>query len=167
MRKFNMRLYSTIFIILFAAICQGQSVVGKFSNCFGESFYLKEDSTFEFTWLFDLASSWTNGKWKISNDTIYIKPNIIYDTLEIKNTKGIIVDTLVLSSDAIGNKIDSISYFSSFITSGGQHRRTPPLKLYFKSKRLYLVLNNGKINKRREEAILTKKKYKTYYINME
>ncbi|MBK7132254.1 MAG: hypothetical protein IPH69_05330 [Bacteroidales bacterium] len=154
-----MRLYSTIFVILFAGICQGQTVIGKFSNSFGESIYLKEDSTFEFTWLFDLASSWTNGKWQISNDTIYIKPRIIYDTLEIKNN-GIIVDTLVLSSDTIGNKIDSISYISSIITGGGQTKRIPPSKLYLKNKRLYLVQNNGKINKRREDAILTRKSIK-------
>jgi hypothetical protein len=162
-----MKLYSIIFIILFSAICRGQSVVGKYSNCFGESFYLKEDSTFEFTWFFDLASSWTNGRWQISNDTIYIKPKIIFDTLEIKNTDGIIVDTLVVSSGPIGSKIDSIEYISSFIGGGGQNWRIPPSKLYFKNKKLYLVMDNGKINKRREEAILTRKKYKTYYIYIE
>jgi len=162
-----MRLFPTILMILFAAVCQGQSVIGKFSNCFGESFYLKEDSTFEFTWLFDLASSWTNGKWQISNDTIFIKPKIIYDTLEIKNTNGIIVDTLVVSSDLMGNRIDSNEYISDFISGGGQNRRIPPSKLYFKNKKLYLILDNGKLNKRREKAILTRKRYKTYYIRIE
>lgn len=160
-----MRILTTILLLLFTTICKGQSIIGKYSNYFGESFYFGKDSTFKHTWLFDLASSWTNGSWKISNDTLYIEPHIILDTLRIMNSHGIETDTLIISSDEIQNRTDSIAYISSFISGGGQNRRIPPSKLYYKNKRLYLILENGKLD-RRKKSFLTRKRYKTYFIEV-
>jgi len=161
-----MRILTTIFLLLFTTICQGQSVIGKYSNYFGESFYFENDSTFKYTWLFDLASSWTNGNWKLSNDTLYIEPKIILDTLRTMNCNGIEIDTLVISTDEILNRTDSIAYLSSFLSGGGQNRRILPSKLYYKNKRLYLILENGKLDSRKK-SFLTRKRYKTYFIEVE
>jgi hypothetical protein len=161
-----MRILTTIFLLILTTICQGQFVIGKYSNYFGESFYFEEDSTFKYTWLFDLASSWTNGSWKISNDTLYIEPKIILDTLRTLNSHGIEIDTLVVSTDEIQNRTDSIAYISSFLSGGGQNRRIPPSKLHYKNKRLYLILENGKLD-RRKKSFLTRKRYKTYFIEVE
>jgi inorganic pyrophosphatase/exopolyphosphatase len=131
---------------------------------FGEKLEFMNDSSFKHTWHFDLASSWTNGKWRISNDTLYLYPILISDTLNIRNSeKKIIKDSIVISDDEISERIESDEYVMSLISGGGQNRRFPPSELFLKNGKLFRVLDNKKLDKGKQTAILTRKKYKTYF----
>lgn len=151
--------------ILFSTVISGQSkIVGKYHNHFGESLELKSDSTFHFTSRFDLSSSWTIGKWKFSNDTLYLKTELVMDTLsEIKVDNKTIRDSLVLSSDQKSNQIEIEEYAINSTSGGGQNRIKVPERLFLKKDKFYLINENGELDKRKIEQFGTRKKYKTSF----
>ena len=159
------RTLTLIFTFQLTLFCFGQNnIVGIYNNHFGEKIELKFDSTFVHTNRFDLSSSWTNGKWKIFNDTIYLKTILVLDTLQIRNSEKIIWrDSLVLSSDSKSNRIEMEEYVVTLISGGGQNRVKPPEKLYLKNEKLYLINANGEIDKKKIEQFWTRKKYKTNF----
>jgi len=163
----NKQLSTILFIFIFQVpiICFGQNKIARtYRNSFGEKLEFLNDSTFMHTWSFDLAASWTKGKWGISNDTIYLKSIIIKDTLTIRNSENeILKDSLVLSTDKKSNRIENEEFVLSLISGGGQNRKLPPKKLYLKNGKLYRLLENGKIDKTKSKTLLTGKKYKTYF----
>ena len=79
----------------------GQSLPGKYSAYYGHSLELKNDSTFRYEWMFDLASSWAVGQWAVSDKTVYLKFKDVYDTLTRENMP----DSLILSPDEKSNRI--------------------------------------------------------------
>ncbi|MDR2038419.1 MAG: hypothetical protein LBQ60_10905 [Bacteroidales bacterium] len=160
-----MRRVFFVFIISFQVLCFGQkSISGIYYNSFGEEIDFLNDSSFIHTWNFDLAGSWTKGKWRVSNDTIYLMPIIIKDTLTIRNSDNKIMrDSLVLSSDMISNRIEYLEFIVSTLSGGGQNRKVPPQKLYFRNNKLFQINKDGNLDKKKAKAILTQKKYKTYY----
>jgi hypothetical protein len=144
--------------------CSSQSICGKYGNPFGESLLLIENNRFEFDWRFDLSGSWSTGTWIFRNDTVYLNLISIFDTLKIYNDEGsLIKDTLVLSMDEIPSTISIEEHIISQISGGGQNRRLPPAKLILKKNRLYFLLENGKLDRRRIKGILSHKKHKTYF----
>jgi len=164
----NDNLIKTILLLIFAlnqTISFGQvKIESKYYNMFGEQIEFYNDSTYKHTWHFDLASSWTNGKWKFSNDTIYLTPIFVIDTLSISiPNKNISKDSLVLSSDEKQERIENEEYVTSLISGGGQYRRQPLDKLLLKNGKLYQILDNGNLDKIKHKAIMTNKKYKTYF----
>jgi len=56
-------------------------VAGHYSNYFGGSLNIAPDSTFKYSWHFDLQGSWTKGKWRITKDTVYFDMIPVYDTV--------------------------------------------------------------------------------------
>jgi hypothetical protein len=139
-------------------------IVGIYRDRFTDRIELKADSTFIHKYSFDLSSSWTIGKWRFRNDTIYLNPKLIMDTLQIRNSANkIIKDSLVLSSDQKSNRIEFNEHILSQITSGGQNRTKPPKKLFWKKEKLYRVKSNGNLDLRRLKQFWTRKKYKTYF----
>ena len=138
--------------------------VGIYKDRFSESIELKSDSTFTHKWRFDLGSSWTNGKWRIINDTIYLKTELVMDTLQFRNSENKVVrDSLVLSSDQKIDRIELNELIISSISSGGQNRYEPPTKIYWKRNKLYRINENGTLDQRKVKAFWTDKKYKTYF----
>ena len=161
----KMRLAKIILILLITNLSFGQSkYVGIYKDQFSESIELKSDSTFVHNYRFDLASSWTTGKWKIKKDTIYLTTEFIMDTLNICNSENKIVrDSLVISSDKESNRIEKIEHLSYLLSSGGQNRLKPPNKIYWKRNKLYRIKENGSLDLRKVKAFWTDKKYKTYF----
>jgi len=160
-----MRLTELILIMLISNLTFGQDkYVGIYNDRFSESLELKSDSTFVHNYRFDLSSSWTTGKWKVSNDTIYFKSELVSDSLQIRDSNGNkIKDSLVLSADHKINRIELNEFIMSSLSSGGQNRVKPPNKLYWKRKKLYRINENETLVLRKLKAFWTDKKYKTYF----
>jgi hypothetical protein len=160
-----MRLTELILIFLISNLTFGQDkYVGIYNDRFSESIELKSDSTFVHNYRFDLSSSWTTGKWKVSNDTIYFKPELVSDSLQVRDSNGNkIKGSLVLSADLKINRIELNEFIMSSLSSGGQNRVKPPNKLYWKKNKLYRINKNGTPDFRKVKAFWTDKKYKTYF----
>lgn len=140
---------------------------GEYYNYFGSKLKLNSDSTFEKTWQFDLASNWTKGTWKVSNDTIYINIKPVYDTLKHVRNGESIADSLVLSLDDKAELISAEEYAVSLITGGGQSINSVPERLYYSRKRLIAIDEKGKLKKKKVRGILTKRKHVPWYTKRE
>lgn len=167
-----MKTFFTLLILLnFISITYGQhGISGKYHNHFGDHLILNSDSTYVYNHHFDLSSSWSNGKWKIKNDTIYFIYIPVYDTyndtlITLKNkTEFIKGDSLVLSDDNKPGRITYMDAISSKISSGGQNRDPNPSKLFYKSEKLYEIGQNGRLIVRKRKEFWSQKKFKPYYI---
>lgn len=125
-------------------------ISGVYQNELGEKLILHPDKTFEYTWGFDLASSWNIGTWDFKkNKYIYLSTVEVKDTLRIDNKIQ-----LVLSPDKISNQISNIEYFASSISGGGQSRSLPPNKLILKDKVLFTFFKSGKIRNKKEKSMM-------------
>ncbi|MFI1770312.1 hypothetical protein [Thalassobellus citreus] len=161
-----MRLTELILILLISKVCFGQDkYIGFYYDRFHETIELKADSTFIHNYRFDLSSSWTTGKWKSKNDTIYLTTILVKDTVRLMNSSHkTINDSLVLSADQKIDRIEPNEYFLNQISSGGQNRQNPPRKLFWKKERLYRIKENGNLDLSKAKQFWTRKKYKTYFI---
>lgn len=160
MRLTIVLLLTTIFIPT-----SGQRLTGKYAAYYGNSLELKDDSTFIYRWSFDLASSWTVGKWKVLNKTVYLTITNVYDTLTREGKS----DSLVLSSDDKSNRIRIEEFVVNQISGGGQNRKVDRItdRLSIRGKRLYLMSKTGQILKTKESGIWDNKKRPTYYFKVE
>lgn len=160
-----MRLTELILIFLLSNFTFGQEkYVGVYKSHFSESIELKTDSTFIHKWRFDLSSSWTTGKWRVEKDTIFLKTELVMDTLQIRDLENKVVrDSLVLSSDQKSESIEQNVFVGSLISGGGQNRHKPPKKIYWKRNRLYRINENATLDLRKIKAFSTDKKYRTYF----
>ncbi len=135
---------------------------GKYSNHFGEKIELKSDSTFIYNWNLDLASSWSNGKWKVENNTIFLNVIPIMDTLKIVNDNRY-SDSLILSSDQKANLIKKEETFINALAGGGQNRQKPPKKLYIRNGKLFRLTDKNEIDNKKHKQLSTDKKFKTFF----
>ncbi|XLS27786.1 hypothetical protein ACJD0Z_11330 [Flavobacteriaceae bacterium M23B6Z8] len=160
-----MRLPTFIFILLISYFTFGQDkYTGVYNDQFAESIELKSDFTFIHRYSFDLSVSWATGKWKVKNDTIYLKAQFVMDTLQLRNKdKKAIGDSLVLSSDRKSDRIEQNEFLTSILSSGGQYRYKSPSKLFWKRKRLYRVKTDGTLDLRKVKSFSTNKWYQTYF----
>jgi hypothetical protein len=152
------------FTIFYNLTLAQKNIPGSYQDLFGNNIELNGDSIFKYTWIFDLASSWTIGKWTYSHDTIHFQIVPIMDTLRYydKNLKTQI-DTLVLSMDNKPEVISMTDYTLTQITSGGQNIYKMPSKLYYRKDRLYNINKNGKLIIHKVKGIWTNKKYDPWY----
>ncbi len=149
--------------ILFLILINGQhrNVEGEYYNHFGSKLKINSDSTFLYNWNFDLASSWSKGKWKIKNDTIYFKIMPVFDTLRRTSLK----DTLILSMDEKPELItERNGSITQFLSSGGQNRQKMSAKLYFDGEKLIEIKRNGKLDNGKQKAFWENKKYNTWFV---
>ena len=170
MVKFNI-LFLLIFLISLPA--NSQEISGKYFNYSGCKLDLLTDSSYSFSYHFDLSSSWSIGKWTISKDTLLLINTPIYDTLIVTDTTWTlpaskaysvkIKEELVLSSDEKSGKISLTESIINSISGGGQNRILPPSKLIFKKGKLFQINKNGRPDRKKVESLFSKKKYKTYY----
>jgi hypothetical protein len=137
-----------ILLSLFFFICCIRStaqskIVGHYQDYSGCALDIYPDSTFYFSWHFDLQASWTKGVWKYSKDTVHLKMIPIYDTATYGTKENRTFDSLILSLDTIPERIappaDSILY------SGGQNIYPYPTKLLFRKNRLYYIDDRGRL----------------------
>ncbi len=157
----KMRL-STSIILLTASICSyGQNLIGKYAAYYGHTLHLREDSTFRYEWKFDLASSWSVGKWTVSKGTVYLNIKNVLDTLVREGQP----DSLVFSADENPNRISIDQFAMELISGGGQGRTIEriPERLAIRGKKLHPMDKAGKIVRRRESGIWNKRKRPTYY----
>ncbi len=151
-------------VILLLCLSQDNYPRGTYNDHFGESIEFLPNNEFKFYYQFDLAASWSNGQWQVSNDTIYLKCVPILDTLELRDANNkFIKDTLVLSIDPKVDRISTDEYVITSLSAYGQNKISPPAKLLFKNKKLYRIGENGKIETKRRKQFLTGKKKKTYF----
>ncbi len=126
---------------------------------------MKADSTFKYKWHFDLASRWAEGRWGFENDTIYFKFILVYDTLRYQNTGSLTAaDSLVLSMDEKAEAITPQEYAAAQLSSGGQNMTSIREKLYYRHGKLFGIDSKGKIVRKKERGLLSKKKYPSYYV---
>ena len=163
--RMRQTLITIIFSFTLIPFVSGQSIIGKYHDYFGSKLHLDSDSTFTYTWNFDLSSSWSKGKWSVLNDTVYLNYVPIYDSVTyFDSTLNRQVDTLILSSDINSERISLNEFIGNVISGGGQNRKPCPNKLYYMRNRLYAIGWNGKLEKKRVFSTLRQKKYKPYYI---
>lgn len=162
--------YLTLIFVLFTTIVFAQSksktTIGvNYRNYWGGELQLKPDSSFKYTWRFDLELSWNTGKWTIKNDTIYLRTILVYDTLRYVNVNGKVIDTFILAeceTPAVITKNDLDHPMA--LSTGGQNRQTPPKKLYYFHDKLFEIDTNGKLIKKKIPGFWNnKKKWGTWY----
>jgi hypothetical protein len=138
--------------------------IGNYYDYFGSRIEIYSDSTYNYSFRFDLGSSWTMGKWKANKDTLYFTMIPIYDTLVYKDSsRTILTDSLILSTDRNPEKITSLENIAGYLSSGGQNRHPSPDKLFYKRNKLFLIVN-GKLSRDKIKGFWTQKKYVPCYI---
>ena len=149
-------------------IAQSKSnkLIGSYSDYFGNQIKFNTDSTFSYSWHFDLASSWSEGTWRLQNDTLYLKIVPIYDTIKQKRPDGKIVDSLVLSDDKKAEVISTVNTLGA-ISAGGQNRNPCPDKLLFRKEKLFTIDKKGKPIKKKIRGFLTTKKWEPWYFKQD
>lgn len=153
-----------VFCFLAIVVKAQTNLFGHYKDKFGSQVTINSDSTFLYTWNFDLSSSWTKGTWMIYKDTLFFSMTPVYDTIKYFDKKiNLTKDSLVISdnekSEVITTQNDLIA---SLLLSGGQNRRGYPAKLYWKKERLY-GFEDGKILKRKIKGFRTNKMFVPWY----
>ncbi|PWJ30594.1 hypothetical protein [Sediminitomix flava] len=140
-----------------------QKPEGLYIDSFGSKIYFASDTTFKYEWNFDLASSWSIGKYEIVTDKVHFYTSSIFDTLSLDNG----VDSLVLSMDDISNRIEASEFIVNSISGGGQSRKEPPFELIIRKNKLFHVNSKGKADRKKRRGIMnSSKKLKPYYFKI-
>ncbi len=146
------------------ALFGGNRYEGTYADAFGSQIELRQNGTFKYSWHFDLAGSWTTGKWTMKNDTLRLHIVPVYDTLAKYNPdKTFAKDTLVLSADEIANRCTEQAHVMTLLSSGGQNRQLPDTIFYLKRDRL-IVIKDGRLQTKKVKGFSTNKKYKPWYV---
>ncbi|HVU57551.1 MAG TPA: hypothetical protein VHD83_20955 [Puia sp.] len=156
-------LLTLYFIIAYAHLNAQSEVAGHYRNYFGESMNIRTDSTFKYSWHFDLQGSWTNGEWRKTKDTIYFTMIPVYDTVRQTLKNGEIRDSLILSID---EKPERITVDLNVLYSGGQNIQPYPTKLLYRKNRLYEIDKNGKPYTKWRRGFWNKKKWPPWFIRV-
>lgn len=129
-----------VILLLFALKSFGQNSPRHYKDYFGNDLVLYQDSTFINKWSYDLTVIWETGDWKIINDTIYVLPRHIFDTVNCKNR-----DSLILSFDSKPDRISCEELQNKIGYTSFQRDTLIPFKLVDRDDKLYLVDKNGKL----------------------
>ncbi|HEY5408902.1 MAG TPA: hypothetical protein VIJ92_17560 [Ginsengibacter sp.] len=158
-----MKILTIIFLLTlsFSLVAQ-HKIVGHYRDYFGDRIQLNADSTFEYTWHFDLSASWTKGTWSLKKDTLYFQMLPIYDTISYKNNDGTSADKLILSLNDTSERLTPEQYAGMGLPSGGQNFQSYPDKLFFKKGRLYKTYN-GRLFVKKQKGFWTKKKWSPWF----
>lgn len=137
----------TLLLILNNALIAQNKIAWHYRDYFGSRLELNADNSFLYTWSFDLTVLWTKGRWELKDDTIYLHPIPVYDTVGIRPANGSISDTLVLSSNDIPERFTPTTFSTAPLSSGAQNIRNYPEKLLLKKGRLYRIKNGSIVTK--------------------
>ncbi|MCX6318582.1 MAG: hypothetical protein NTW29_14915 [Bacteroidetes bacterium] len=151
-------------VILFPStnVTAQSNITGQYRDYFGSRLLLNADSTFTYTWHFDMLSSWTKGTWTVAGDTVFFHMIPIYDTVSQTNSGGNPSDTLILSTDEVPERLTQSKYTGTFLSAGGQNRTAHPAKLLIRKGRLYKI-KDGKLLVKKQKGFSTKKKWPPWF----
>lgn len=159
-----MKILTIAFLLLYTTESFAQdNIPGRYHNYFGCRLHLNPDSTFKYTWHLDTQSGWTKGTWSQKKDTIYFRMVPTYDTVRLTKPGERIVDSLLISSDEISERLTMAGFSDTVLWSGGQNRSGYPTKLVWKKGRLYNI-QNGRLVTKRQKGFWTKKKWIPWYV---
>lgn len=146
-----MKGFSVLVLLVYFTTINGQKkVFGKYHNEFGETLTLNSDKTFDYTWRFDLASSWNTGTWKVKKGKyLYLKINEIKDTLKTQNKIE-----LVLSIDRKSNEATNDQKIINALSGGGQSRHLPPKKLLLDNQKLFPYSKTGELQDKKLQSLM-------------
>jgi hypothetical protein len=158
-----MKILATIFLLTvsFGLFAQDK-ILGHYRDYFGSSLQLNADSTFKYTWHFDLSASWTKGTWTVKKDTVYFRIVPTYDTISSIDNKNTAIDKLILSDDEISERLTHQQWIGRGLSSGGQNKMPYPEKLFYKKERLYGV-KDGRLYKKKNRGIWSKKYFPPWF----
>lgn len=164
-RKLTQRsMKGIIYTILFFShtIVEGQNrIVGTYADYFGNNLELRSDSTFYYSYNFDLSSTWTEGVWSLGNDTLYLKCVPIYDTIVVANSNGVLKDSLILSLNKNPERVLPPDPY--ILHSYGQNFYPYPKKLFLNRKKLYKISPKGQVLRKKTQGMGDKKKFPSSY----
>ena len=120
-----------------------RKVQGYYENFDGCTIDIYPNSTFYFSWHFDMAGSWTKGSWTYDNDTIILTMIPIYDTVTYSTGNNLPADSIVLSLDTIAER--KTPQPANVLYSGGQNRYPWPTKLLFRKNRPYYLNEHSQV----------------------
>ncbi|RPJ74595.1 MAG: hypothetical protein EHM20_10355 [Alphaproteobacteria bacterium] len=169
----NRIIFNCVFLIAFNHSLARENIFGNYRDFFGSELEIYSDSTFRYRQHFDLIQSWSIGRWKTINDTIYFRMIPVFDTIQYWDDKtNLRMDSLFLSIDEKSNR-----GFDSFFTYtdgkkeyySGQNLHTQniyevPTKLYYRKNKLFAIDAGGKIVRKKMRGFWTSKKYPSWYI---
>ena len=169
-----MKIFPLLYLTLILCSASAQEVFyGRYQDYFTDELNINFDSTFKYTFRFDLEYSWTKGTWKVSNDTIYFTTMLIFDTIRYKDDKTkLIADSLFLSIDEKPN----LGFDSLYIYIDGKKELAPvenfrvqnthsaPDRFFYRKHKLYTISKNGKLGKDKIRGTWSNKKYPPWYI---
>lgn len=159
----TMKILTTIFLLTLSfSLFAQDKIVGYYRDYFGSQIQINADSTFKYTWHFDLSASWTKGTWSFKKDTLYFHMIPTYDTITDKNKDGTSADKLILSVNDTSERLSSKQLADMGLPSGGQNFYPCPDKLFFKKGRLYGI-QNGRLVVKKQKGFWTKKKWRPWF----
>lgn len=152
-------------IVSFAKAQSSKVYNGIYNDGHGSKIELRSDSTFLYTYRFDMISSWSSGKWSVKNDTIFFTMKSVYDTVKVYNKNGAITHYDKAKADAPIPKMQ-VRHDGVVIESTGrwQNYLPNPPKLYLEKGRLYNVDSKGNPIRKKIFNEATSNKQYTYYI---
>jgi hypothetical protein len=154
-------LFVVIFLTLSFTSFGQKKITGQYRDYFGSRIQLNADSSFKYSWNFDMSASWTKGQWTFRHDTIYFHMVPTYDTLR-KITASGVSDSLILSTDEFPERFTQTQFAGMPLSSGGQNRMTYPEKLFFRKGRLYNV-RDGKLVVKKQKGWWSNKKWDPWF----
>ena len=152
-----------LFLTSFSVSAQG-GIAAHYHTYFGESLDLSADSTFKYTWHFDLQASWTKGKYHIHRDTVFLTMIPVFDTLTLTDSHQKTTDSLILSDDELPERFAKDVFVSRVLSSGGQDRMPFSKILLYRKRRLYCIDVSGKLIEKKQKAIGNGKRYVPWFI---
>ncbi len=153
-----------ICIISWNSLYAQGKIPGHYENFDGCAIDIYPDSTFHFSWHFDMMGSWTKGRWSSDRDTIILTAIPIFDTVTYLTKNNGSADSLVLSLDTIAERKSPEP--SNVLYSGGQNRYPCPKKLLFRKNRLYYLNEDSKVEVKWERPFGSRrgKKYPNWFV---
>ena len=142
---------------------RGNKYVGHYHSELNGDIILNQDSTFKYTYAYDLFFSWSKGKWTVKKDTIYLMTILVCDTLRYRNANGKLVDSLVLADEEKPKLVTQLSNVINNISSEGQNRERCPTKLFYTNNKLYGIDRYGKLIKKKQRGFWVNKKLDPMY----
>lgn len=146
-------------------------VTGTYQDYFGSKLTMNEDSTFNYSNHVCLSYSWTNGTWELKEDSLFLRPVFVYDTLQIDNETSEI-PSLNAKSELFVHHPDSdftfidLLQFSPHLTHN-QNLQPPPSILIYRKERLYQFDKEGKLMTKKLRGLANRKKWPPYYFRIE
>ncbi|MBT1711950.1 hypothetical protein KK062_27150 [Fulvivirgaceae bacterium PWU5] len=149
------KVISLLVFLCFYTTTYAQGLIGKYCDHFGTCLELNKDSTFTFEWKFDLIQNWAMGKWKLSGKTLHFSFIDVYDTLRRGNS----TDSVFLSADKLPNSICESDFPQQLLSSRVQDKDRFSNRLYHLGKKLYLLNEKDRLERRRQKQIWSQKRW--------